>query len=263
MIRGCGRRNDSPTPTSSTRSTTSRSCRSRTSGHILHCARRPRRRSRQARRWGAGQHPLGAAATRSPMIELWRWRGGGRSVVHHQSSVVHRQSIDVFRSPEAFLEILARQQVLMDDPAGSGLTGGSLREEAAKGAALNLYEQDSLFVGIFETCPEEAACLRVSRDRPSDVLASGAHAAPRQDHGKRPAPRRPHPRVRPQARVGLEQYYSNLDGSPDPRRTISGSSREKSITVVGSVPQSPESITASRAYSRRSLISQPWVIGSS
>jgi 3-keto-L-gulonate-6-phosphate decarboxylase len=64
------------------------------------------------------------------MIELLRWRGGGRSVVHHQST-------DVFRSPEAFLENLARQQVLMDDTAGSGLTGGSLREEAAKGAALN------------------------------------------------------------------------------------------------------------------------------
>jgi 3-keto-L-gulonate-6-phosphate decarboxylase len=63
------------------------------------------------------------------MIELLRWRGGGRSVVHHQST-------DVFRSPEAFLENLARLQVLMDDTAG-GLTGGSLREEAAKGAALN------------------------------------------------------------------------------------------------------------------------------
>jgi 3-keto-L-gulonate-6-phosphate decarboxylase len=63
------------------------------------------------------------------MTELLRWRGGGRSVVHHQST-------DVFRSPEAFLENLARLQVLMDDTAG-GLTGGSLSEEAAKGAALN------------------------------------------------------------------------------------------------------------------------------
>jgi tRNA threonylcarbamoyl adenosine modification protein (Sua5/YciO/YrdC/YwlC family) len=38
---------------------------------------------------------------------------------------------------------------------------------------------------------------------------------------------------------------------------------EKSITVVGSVPQSPESMTASTAFSSSSAISQPWVIGSS
>ena len=38
---------------------------------------------------------------------------------------------------------------------------------------------------------------------------------------------------------------SKPDVSPAPRRTISGSGWEKSITVVGSVPQSPESITAS------------------
>jgi len=35
------------------------------------------------------------------------------------------------------------------------------------------------------------------------------------------------------------------------------------ITVVGSVPQSPESITASTACSSCSAISQPWVMGSS
>jgi hypothetical protein len=33
--------------------------------------------------------------------------------------------------------------------------------------------------------------------------------------------------------------YSNRDGSPAPRRTISGSSPDRSTTVVGSVPQSP------------------------
>ena len=37
--------------------------------------------------------------------------------------------------------------------------------------------------------------------------------------------------------------HSKPDVSPAPRRTISGSGWEKSITVVGSVPQSPESIT--------------------
>ena len=35
------------------------------------------------------------------------------------------------------------------------------------------------------------------------------------------------------------------------------------MTVVGSVPQSPESMTASTSWSSSSLISQPCVIGSS
>src|ERR1035437_6202848 len=42
--------------------------------------------------------------------------------------------------------------------------------------------------------------------------------------------------------------HSNPEVSPAPRRRISGVSREKSMTVVGSVPQSPESITASTAW---------------
>ena len=41
--------------------------------------------------------------------------------------------------------------------------------------------------------------------------------------------------------------HSNPDVPPAPRRRISGFSWEKSMTVVGSVPQSPESITASTA----------------
>jgi len=57
--------------------------------------------------------------------------------------------------------------------------------------------------------------------------------------------------------------YSKPDVSPAPRRTISGSGWEKSITVVGSVPQSPESITASTTWSSCSAISHPWVMGSS
>lgn len=51
--------------------------------------------------------------------------------------------------------------------------------------------------------------------------------------------------------------YSNREMSPAPRRTISGSPPEKSMTVVGSVPQSPESSTASTAWSSLSLISHP------
>lgn len=51
--------------------------------------------------------------------------------------------------------------------------------------------------------------------------------------------------------------YSNREVSPAPRRTISTSPPEKSMTVVGSVPQSPESSTASTSWSSRSLISQP------
>lgn len=42
-----------------------------------------------------------------------------------------------------------------------------------------------------------------------------------------------------------EGVHSNLDGSPAPRRVISGTPSEKSTTVVGSDPHSPESITAS------------------
>jgi len=40
--------------------------------------------------------------------------------------------------------------------------------------------------------------------------------------------------------------YSNPDVPPAPRRRISGFSWRKSMTVVGSVPQSPESITRPR-----------------
>ena len=57
--------------------------------------------------------------------------------------------------------------------------------------------------------------------------------------------------------------YSNRDGSPAPYRMISGSSPDRSTTVVGSVPHSPESTTASTAVSSSSLISQPCVSGSS
>ena len=39
--------------------------------------------------------------------------------------------------------------------------------------------------------------------------------------------------------------HSNRDGSPAPHRVISGTPSEKSTTVVGSEPHSPESITAS------------------
>jgi hypothetical protein len=42
-----------------------------------------------------------------------------------------------------------------------------------------------------------------------------------------------------------EVAHSNRDGSPAPRRVISGTPSEKSTTVVGSEPHSPESITAS------------------
>ncbi len=51
--------------------------------------------------------------------------------------------------------------------------------------------------------------------------------------------------------------HSNLEGSPIPRRTISATPEEKSITVVGSAPQSPESTTPSTSWSSRSLISHP------
>lgn len=48
-----------------------------------------------------------------------------------------------------------------------------------------------------------------------------------------------------EAGSAVEGAHSNLDGSPAPRRVISGTPSEKSTTVVGSEPHSPESITAS------------------
>jgi len=44
-----------------------------------------------------------------------------------------------------------------------------------------------------------------------------------------------------------ETGYSNRDASPAPRRTTSGTPEDRSTTVVGSDPHSPESITASNA----------------
>lgn len=42
-----------------------------------------------------------------------------------------------------------------------------------------------------------------------------------------------------------KRSYSNLEGSPAPYRSTSGTSPDRSTTVVGSEPHSPESITAS------------------
>ncbi len=46
-------------------------------------------------------------------------------------------------------------------------------------------------------------------------------------------------------RVRTKRRYANRDGSPAPTRASSGAPSEKSTTVVGSDPHSPESITAS------------------
>ena len=46
-------------------------------------------------------------------------------------------------------------------------------------------------------------------------------------------------------RVAQRRPYSNLEGSPAPTRTTSGTPSERSTTVVGSDPHSPESMTAS------------------
>jgi hypothetical protein len=46
-------------------------------------------------------------------------------------------------------------------------------------------------------------------------------------------------------RVRMKRGYSKRDGSPAPTRATSGGPLEKSTTVVGSEPHSPESITAS------------------
>ena len=52
--------------------------------------------------------------------------------------------------------------------------------------------------------------------------------------------------VEPIEPVVLDEVgYANLDGSPAPTRVTSGGPSEKSTTVVGSEPHSPESITAS------------------
>ncbi|HEV2778620.1 MAG TPA: LLM class flavin-dependent oxidoreductase [Actinophytocola sp.] len=85
------------------------------------------------------------------------------------------QAMTFFEAKEMFLETAARQQAMMDDLAGGGLTGEFLRAEAARGLSPNraqicigrilegehvpddeifdaLSEQDSLIVGSPDTC---------------------------------------------------------------------------------------------------------------
>ena len=64
-------------------------------------------------------------------------------------------------------------------------------------------------------------------------------------------------------RAATSRPYSKRAGSPAPRLTITGSGPDRSTTVVGSIPHSPESTTASTTWSSRSLMSQPIVGGSS
>jgi hypothetical protein len=54
-------------------------------------------------------------------------------------------------------------------------------------------------------------------------------------------------RRRARARRGIAGDYSNRAGSPAPYLTTSGTPEDRSTTVVGSEPHSPESITASNA----------------
>lgn len=53
--------------------------------------------------------------------------------------------------------------------------------------------------------------------------------------------------IRRRARSRRPPAYSNLEASPAPYRSTSGSPEDRSTTVVGSDPHSPESITASNA----------------
>ena len=59
-----------------------------------------------------------------------------------------------------------------------------------------------------------------------------------------------------------EPHYSKRAGSPAPTRRTSEYPWDQSTTVLGSVPQSPASTTASIMRSSSSLICQPSVIGS-
>ena len=51
--------------------------------------------------------------------------------------------------------------------------------------------------------------------------------------------------MRQRVRMVRRRRYSNREGSPAPTRATTGAPSEKSTTVVGSEPHSPESITAS------------------
>src|SRR4029077_1459460 len=143
---------------------------------------------------------------------------------------------------------------VVDDHVEMHLLGHLLARPSRRGIVLHLLEGDALAVLRADLGPagrdvglpvQHRAVERRESSRVGTVdddarEARDGHAR----HGNRPA-------------------HSKPDVSPAPRRTISGSGPEKSITVVGSVPQSPESITASTAYSSCSAISQPWVMGSS
>jgi alkanesulfonate monooxygenase SsuD/methylene tetrahydromethanopterin reductase-like flavin-dependent oxidoreductase (luciferase family) len=90
------------------------------------------------------------------------------------------QAMTFFEAKEMFLQTAARQQALLDDRSGGGLTGEFLRAEAARGLAPNraqicigrilegeqvpddeifdaLSEQDSLIVGSPDTCRAKLA----------------------------------------------------------------------------------------------------------
>ena len=85
------------------------------------------------------------------------------------------KALTFFEAAAVFVETMARNQAVLDDPSGGGLTGDFLRNEAAQAAAPNraqlviarvvqgldvpdeeifeaLNEQDSLIVGSKETC---------------------------------------------------------------------------------------------------------------
>jgi alkanesulfonate monooxygenase SsuD/methylene tetrahydromethanopterin reductase-like flavin-dependent oxidoreductase (luciferase family) len=102
------------------------------------------------------------------------------------------RALTFFEAADAFVEVVAQQQALLNDPTGGGLTGDFLRAEAAAAAAPNdaqmvigrilqgeqvpddevfevLNAQDSLIVGSPETCRRK---LRAYADLGIDRLMS-------------------------------------------------------------------------------------------
>ena len=113
--------------------------------------------------------------------------------------------------------------------------GGATR--VASASHTSTYQQ----VTVSPEHPRVPSRGRLQGQGIDDHEEGGPGARPGHDHQER------HDQDRPltQPRASRNRCYSNLDGSPAPTRTTSAAPEEKSTTVVGTSPQSPESSTAS------------------
>ena len=129
-----------------------------------------------------------------------------------------------------------------------------------------LASADPLRLGVDHALPPVQRDLgRPQHDRPATGRRRArSTAADRNPSGDALGPRLAGGRVVSGTRRGggRMSVTRSAHGSPAPTRTTSAAPPEKSTTVVGSVPHSPESSTRSTRWSRASLTVQPSVIGS-